>query len=126
MKRSLLIIISAASVIVGCRNQSQNLSADVEIPVTVQDIKFKSIEEYVNTTGTAYPTGSIEIKSEITASYFLEKNPRTGKFWQLGDQVRTGDLIARLEDQEYINSIKLETNKLNLELMASQLKQQRT
>jgi membrane fusion protein (multidrug efflux system) len=126
MKTRLFIILSAVLLIISCRNQNPNLNADVEIPVSVQDMKLKSIEEYVNTTGTAFPKGSIEVKSEIAAAYFLEKNPRTGNAWKLGDKVNTGELIARLEDQEYINSIKLETNKLNLELMESQLKQQRT
>ena len=87
----------------GCRNQNQNLAADVEIPVSVEDIKLKSIEEFINTTGTAFPKGEIELKSKITASYFLEKNPQTGRLWQLGDKIKTGALIARLEDQEYVN-----------------------
>jgi RND family efflux transporter MFP subunit len=56
--------------------------------------------------------------------YYLEKNPQTGRAWQLGDKVITGALIARLEDKEYVNSIKLETNELNLELTESELKKQ--
>ncbi len=59
------------------QEQDQNLTADVEIPVSVEEIRLKSIEEFVNTTGTAFPKGEIELKSKITASYFLEKNPRT-------------------------------------------------
>jgi RND family efflux transporter MFP subunit len=35
-----------------------------------------------------------------------------------------GSLIIRFEDQEYINSVKMETNQLNLELMESELKKQ--
>jgi len=124
MKNSLIFLVLLVIAVIGCRNQVQNLSADVEIPVTVEDIRLKSIEEYVNTTGTAFPRGEIELKSKITASYFLEKNPLTGKLWQLGDKVKTGSLIARLEDREYVNSIKLETNELNLELMETELKKQ--
>ena len=33
-------------------------------------------------------------------------------------------LIARLEDKEYVNSVKLETNQLNLELTESELRKQ--
>jgi membrane fusion protein, multidrug efflux system len=124
MKKSVFIILATVFAAMSCRNQNQNLSADVEIPVSVQDIVPRSIEEYVNTSGTAYPIGQITVKSEITANYFLEKNPRTGKPWELNDRVKAGDLIARLEDQEYINSIKLETNQLNLELTESELKKQ--
>jgi RND family efflux transporter MFP subunit len=124
MKKSIIIITVSIIAIAGCRNQNQNLSADVEIPVSVEDIKLKPIEEFVNTTGTAYPKGEIELKSKITASYYLEKNPHTMRAWQLGDKVKTGSLIARLEDREYVISVKLETNELNLELTESELKKQ--
>jgi len=124
MKRNIFIIAVAIIVFTGCRNQEQNLNADVEIPVSVDNIKLKSIEEFINTTGTAFPKGEILLKSKISASYFLEKNPETGRFWQLGDRIKTGSLIARLEDKEYVNSIKLETNQLNLELTESELKKE--
>jgi membrane fusion protein (multidrug efflux system) len=124
MKKSFILILAIAFVAVSCKTTTQNLSADVEIAVSVETISLKSIEEYVNTSGTAYPIGEIDVKSEITANYYLEKNPRTGKQWQLNDQVKAGDLIARLVDQEYINSVKLETTQLNLELTESELKKQ--
>jgi membrane fusion protein, multidrug efflux system len=124
MQKSIYIIAVSLIALMGCRNQEQNLSADVEIPVSVEDIKLKPIEEFINTTGTAFPKGEIEIKSKITASYYLEKNPQTGRTWQLGDRINSGALIARLEDKEYVNSIKLETNELNLELTESELKKQ--
>lgn len=108
----------------GCRNQEQRLTADIEIPVTVEDLKLRSIEEYVSTTGTVYPRGEITLKSKISASYYLEKNPQTGRLWQLGDRVKAGSLIARLEDREFILSVKMETSELNLELAESELKKQ--
>jgi RND family efflux transporter MFP subunit len=124
MKKSIFIIAVSIIAFSGCRNQEQNLNADVEIPVSVENIKLKSIEEFINTTGTAFPKGEILLKSKITASYYLEKNPGTSRFWQLGDKIKAGALIARLEDKEYVNSIKLETNQLNLELTESELKKQ--
>jgi membrane fusion protein, multidrug efflux system len=121
-----LFLISAAAFLLtaGCRNNDQNLKADVEIPVTVEDIRLRPIDEFINTTGTVIPKGDIEIKSRITASYFLENNPRTGRPWQMGDRIQAGELIVRLEDREYVNSVKLETNELNLELSESELKKQ--
>lgn len=124
MKKSIILLGAFIVAIVGCRNQDQNLTADVEIPVSVEELKLKPIEEFVNTTGTAFPKGEIELKSKIPAAYFLEKNPQTGKLWQLGDKIKTGAVIARLEDEEYVNSVKMETNKLNLELMETELKKQ--
>lgn len=124
MKKSIFIIAVGLIALAGCRNNDQNLNAYVEIPVSVEDIKLKSIEEFINTTGTAFPKGEIVLKSKITASYYLEKKPQTVRGWQLGDRVKAGSLIARLEDKEYVNSIKLETNELNLELSESELKKQ--
>ncbi len=122
--KKILLIIAAVLAIAGCRNQDENLAGDVEIPVSVEEIRLKSIEEYVNTTGTAFPKGEVELKSKITATYFLEKNPGTGRLWQLGDRIQAGALIARLEDREYVNSVKMETTELNLELSESELRKQ--
>jgi membrane fusion protein, multidrug efflux system len=124
MKKSILICAVVCLAFTRCGNQDQNLNADVEIPVSVEDIRLRPIEEFINTTGTAFPKGEIVMKSKITASYFLEKNPQTGRPWQLGDRIKAGALIARLEDKEYVNSIKLETNELNLELTESEYKKQ--
>lgn len=124
MKKIFILPALLILAIAGCRNQDQALTADVEIPVSVEELKLKSIEEFINTTGTAFPKGEIELKSKIAASYFLEKNPVTGRTWQLGDKIKAGQLIIRLEDEEYVNSVKMETNQLNLELMESELKKQ--
>ncbi len=124
MKKIIFLLSTAIIAFTGCRNQEQSLTSDVEIPVSVEDIRLKSIEEFVNTTGTAYPKGEIQLKSKITATYYLEKNPSTGRFWQMGDRISAGAVIARLEDREYVLSVKLETTQLNLELSESELKKQ--
>ena len=59
MKKVLFIVFVSAFAAYSCKNQPQNLNADVEVPVSVQDATLKSIEEYVNTSGTAYPIGDI-------------------------------------------------------------------
>lgn len=124
MKKIIFLLAVAMTAFYSCGNQDQNLNADVEIPVSVEDIKLKPIEEFINTTGTAFPRGEIVLKSKITAYYFLEKNPNTGRVWQLGDKIKAGSLIARLEDKEYVNSIQLESKELNLELSESEMKKQ--
>ncbi len=122
IKLSYLIIIPL--LFAGCNNQDAGLEADVEIPVSVEDIRLRSIEEFVTTTGTVYPVVDVELKSEIPARYYLEINPSSGKSWQLGDRVKEGSLIARLEDEEYENNVKFELYELNLELTKSELEKQ--
>ena len=74
MKKSVFHIIVALTLFVSCKNQDQNLNADVEIPVSVEDIRLKSIEEFVNTTGTTFPKGEIEMKTKIILVLILIKN----------------------------------------------------
>ncbi|MBS1231434.1 MAG: efflux transporter, family, subunit [Bacteroidetes bacterium] len=122
--KKFIILLTLLTSFAACRNRDQNLTADVEIPVTVEELSLRSIEEYVNTTGSAFPRGEIELKSKIPAAYYLEKNPQTGRLWQLGDRIKAGALIARLEDEEYVNSVQMETNQLNMELMETELRKQ--
>jgi membrane fusion protein, multidrug efflux system len=124
MKKILIVFVIALAALAGCRENDQNLKADIEIPVTVEDVKLRPIEEFINTTGTAFPKGEILLKSRIPAIYFLERNPQTGRPWQLGDRIKAGSVIARLEDREYVNSLKLETNQLNMELSETELRKQ--
>ena len=44
MKKSILTIAVVLVLITSCRNQEQNINADIEIPVSVEDIKLKSSE----------------------------------------------------------------------------------
>jgi membrane fusion protein, multidrug efflux system len=124
MKSAVYIFIAVMLFTAGCGNQEQSLQADVEIPVSVTDIRLGSIEEIISTTGTVYPKGVIELKAKISATYYPGTNPRTGRIWQLGDRVAIGDVLARLEDKEFENSVKLEAQELNLELTESELQKQ--
>lgn len=124
MKKALLLLSIIFIGLSACRNQDEALEADVEIPVSVEDIQLKSIEEFVSTTGTVYPIVDIKLNSEINGTYFLQKNPRTNKLWELGDKINKGDLIVNLEDEEFVNSLSLELKKLNLELAQSEMEKQ--
>lgn len=124
MKNTFYFLLASLILTAGCRNQEQRLQADVEVPVGVIDVTLSSIEDVISTTGTVYPKGVIELRSRISATYYLGKNPRTGRQWQMGDRVVPGDVIARFEDKEYVNSVRLEAQELNLELAESELQKQ--
>jgi membrane fusion protein, multidrug efflux system len=126
MKKAHIILLGLTLSLFSCNNQDQNLDADVEIPVSVEDIKLKPIEEFITTSGTVYPNVDVEIKTEIAARYYLEKNPATGRPWELGDRVKKGALLVRLEDEEFVNSVKLEVYELNLELAQSEKEKQQS
>ena len=112
-------------VLTACNNQPQAGSNDIETPVSVRELKLSSISKLLNTSGTAQSTLSVDLNSEISGIYKLQNNPRTGRPYKLGDSVKKGDVIIRLEDKEYENSIRLDTRKLTLELAEQELIKQK-
>ena len=124
MKNGIFVLSAAIALTVACNQPEQRLQADVEAPVEVIDVTLKSIEDVISTTGVVYPKGVIELKSKIAATYYLENNPRTGRPWQMGDRIMAGEVIVRFEDREFVNSVKIEAQELNLEVAQSELQKQ--
>lgn len=111
-------LLAALVVIVSCNNQPQSESADLAVPVSIENVKLQSIQQYINTTGTAQSKYETELYTEIAGDYKLLVNPKTGKQFKLGDKVNAGQVIVRLEDAEYENGIAIDSKKLNLEIVA--------
>ena len=111
-----LLPILLCFVLVACNTQPQSNQNEIETPVSVKELKPSSISKLVNTTGTALATLSVELNSEMTGTYKLHSNPRTGKPFKLGDTVKKGQVIISFENSEYENSIALESKKLSLEI----------
>lgn len=104
------------ALIVGCGTPPQGSQSEIETPVSVQELKKGSISSLINTTGTANATHSVVLNAEMSGYYHLQTNPSTGRPYKMGDAVKKGELIIRLEDKEYENGIALESKKLNLEI----------
>lgn len=121
MKRNTLIKFAILPVFIlavsgGCRNEQQDVEADIAVPVSIEDIKYKSIEEFITTNGTVLPTKEVDLVSEMAGKYKLLNNPRTGRAWALGDIVNAGDEIVSIEDQEYVNNVQIKSKELNLDI----------
>lgn len=114
--KKLVTFIIAIAVLSACNNEEKELNKDISVPVSVMDLKLKSIEKFIETTGTVYPIKEISQRSEIAGNYNLLVNPTTGKKYALGDYVKEGDEIIRLEDKEYENNVKINSLKLSLEI----------
>lgn len=110
----------------GCKNQQTDAATEVAVPVSVLDIRLSSIEEFIETNGTVYPTREVELKSEMSGKYLLQNNPRTGRPWSLGDRINTGDLIVKFEDAEYVNGIQIDSKKLNLDVSDNEYAKQKS
>lgn len=108
--------ILVGSALYSCNNNRNNNVSETTTPVWVEEVQLRNIEEYITTTGTAKAAKTIELKSETNGSYSLQKNPKTGRPYQLGDIVEEGAVIIRLENKEYENNVQLESKKLQIQI----------
>jgi len=122
----LFILIVAVAVMASCNNQTSSESADLAVPVSIENIKLKSIQQFISTTGTAKAASETELTSEIEGKYYLQINPKTGRKFKLGDHVQKGQVIIKLENEEYENSLAMESKKLNLEISQQEYEKQKS
>ncbi|MBQ4278535.1 MAG: efflux RND transporter periplasmic adaptor subunit [Rikenellaceae bacterium] len=121
------IALSAALILLAsCGNNGGAQRPDIASPVSVVELKPSSISKFINTTGTAKATYEADLNSEIAGLYHLQTNPATGRPFKLGDRVKQGQLIVRLEDREYMNGIALDSKEMNLELARQKRQSQDT
>ena len=122
----LLIILAVVVVAFSCNNEQSSETTDLAVPVSVENIKLKSIQQFINTTGSAMARSETELNSEIAGDYFVQVNPRTGRKFQLGDRIQKGQVIIKLEDAEYVNGLTMESKKLNLEISEQEYEKQKS
>ncbi|MDX1285944.1 MAG: efflux RND transporter periplasmic adaptor subunit, partial [Draconibacterium sp.] len=123
---NLLFILIVVALAISCDNQPQSETAELPVPVSVENVKLQSIQQFINTTGTAKATFETTLNSEMAGDYILLKNPSTGKPFKLGDKVNKGQVIIRLEDAEYVNNIAMESKELNLEISGQEYEKQKS
>jgi RND family efflux transporter MFP subunit len=123
--RKLLFAAAALALMTtGCKNESTNFTTDVAMNVSVQEVKMKPIEQTLITTGSIKPELEANLKTELSAYYKLQTNPRTGKPFKMGDQVNKGQLIVLLEDKEYSNNANIEGAELDMEISEMEYEKQ--
>ncbi|MGQ7868065.1 efflux RND transporter periplasmic adaptor subunit [Sunxiuqinia sp. sy24] len=110
------IILSALLGLSACNNQSADSETEIAIPVSVEDLRPDFIEQTINTTGTVVATKEATLTTEMAGRYTLATNPKTGKRFMLGDRVNQGQVIVKLEDEEYVNNIGMQAKELNLKI----------
>jgi len=115
-----LIPLFFLSIVSACKNEEPDAEADIAVPVSIIDIKYQSIEEFITTNGTVLPTKEVKMVSEMSGTYKLLKNPRTGRVWALGDIIKAGEEVVSIEDKEYVNSIQIKSKEMNLEISKSE------
>ena len=121
----LLFLLGVVAAVVSCNNQAPSESTELASPVTVENVTLQSISQYINTTGTAKAASEAVLSTEMRGKYKIMNNPQTGRPFKLGDRVRAGQVIIHLDDEEYVNSIGIETVELDLEISKDEYEQQK-
>ena len=115
--RTTLFALTAAFLLLNaCKPTDMEVSTTVEVPVGVIEASTSSIEEFVSTTGSVYPSKEVSLISEISGQYQLQINPATGKRYALGDQVKAGAILIKLEDEEYVNDLRTKSKEVDMEI----------
>ena len=91
----------------------------------VVEVSTSTIEEFVSTTGSVYPLKQVILSSEITGEYVLQVNPATGLRYALGDPVREGAVIIKLEDEEYVNNLRIKSKEVDMEISQLEYEKQK-
>ena len=99
----------------GCQQERMTAQTDTTIPVRVMEVKKSSIQEFVTTTGTVYAAKETILKTEQAGRYMIQRNPKTGKPFVMGDSVAANTLLFSLDNPEYVNQIAMDSKKLSLE-----------
>jgi RND family efflux transporter MFP subunit len=107
---------AAALLLNSCGQPDMEVNTTVEVPVGVIEASTSSIEEFVSTTGSVYPSKEVTLSSEITGEYRLQINPATGKKYALGDYVKAGAILIKLEDEEYVNDLRVKSKEVDKEI----------
>jgi RND family efflux transporter MFP subunit len=122
--KQILIAIFVLLILAACGNQSQRFNMDVAVDVTVKTVTAGPVREMVTVTGDLMPAASVALKNEMSGTYLLQTNPATGKPFRMGDPVKKGMVIIKLEDQAYRNTTNIDGERLNLEISEQEYEKQ--
>jgi len=111
---------------IGCQSFDSDNELQISIPVSVEEVKIGPIEEFITTTTTVYAIKNTILSSEVEGNYRLSTNPRTKKAFGVGDKVRQNEVMIHIDNPEYENNIKIESQKLNLDISKREFEKQQS
>ena len=119
---SFLFLLTSCALISGCSQPSEQRAVDLTVPVTVMPVETGAIEDVVTATGTLRPVREAQLISEIRGALHFSRSE--GRRLDKGMSVKKGQVIARLENQEWVVGARLESKKLASETAQKTLREQ--
>ena len=121
--KKILYVLAIGCLFWACGGDDADIDTSITVPVSVEDIKLKPIEEFIETTGTARAKQEVELVAETDGYYRLGKSSKNKPF-ALGDFVSPANVIVYLDNPELENNTKIESQKLNLDISKSEFEKQ--
>lgn len=110
---------------VSCNNSQSNFSTEVAVPVSVEEVALKPIQQLYQTSGVVAASREISFKTEMAGEYDLRINPRTNTRFRMGDMVKKGECVIGLIDREYENKANIDGAKLDLDISEMEYQKQK-
>ncbi|MFI3315645.1 MAG: efflux RND transporter periplasmic adaptor subunit [Rikenellaceae bacterium] len=104
-----------------CGSEEAATRQTIEVTVKVEEIVAGNIQKFSTTTGNVVPFAQAEVSTSVEGLYKPQTNKRTGAKYKIGDYVKEGDVVAILEDDEYVNTASVESKLISLEIAKDEL-----
>ena len=105
------VVILLLVLAVGCERQTEQRSVDLTVPVTVEPVALGTIESIVTATGTLRPIREAELIAQLKGDLFYAETNGAGKLTD-GSPVSRGQVVARIENREWVVNAKVEPRQL--------------
>ncbi len=122
----LFVLVTPWLLVTSCKQPDMEVNTTIEVPVGVIEVTTSTIEEFISTTGSVYPLKEVTLSSEITGKYILQVNPSTGKRYGLGDRVKAGAPVIKLEDEEYVNDLRIKSKAVDMDISKLEYEKQQS
>lgn len=124
MRIKILIPLSILTALLAfaCSGGDGESAADLTFPVTVEKVKRGPIAEYITATGTLRALREERVITEVDGILRLVKN--NSSTLRPGMRVKVGDLLAEIENPEYLLNIRVQSQKMAMENAESELRKQ--
>ncbi len=112
---TIALLASLAVIAASCTQPPGDQAADFRATVVARPAERGRIERTLVTTGTLRARASAKAVTEAGGKLTVARNPRAGRRWAIGDEVRAGELLAIIAPDELATTARLEARRRSLE-----------
>jgi len=114
-----LLLFLLAVCLVKCSRRDEAEPVDLRVPVSVEAVKVGNIESYVTLTGTLQAEEEAVVKAEVGGIIHFVRSSGSPLFTD-GRVIKSGEVLATLENDEFVYNVRLESKKMAMEFAQSE------